>query len=189
MSYKFNNDDRKQANEVSANKDYLPFGVNAVELVGATAGETNDGKQFLELTVTDGAIESNARVWFTGKASPYSLQTIQQIVVHHAKEADKEKARMAVQTVADLDALTALLNKMCQGAELWVTVYYDPTRTYQTQSGESKRSINTNVYGYEPKLKPELMPAAQPETVNVPLQQDNILDDGTVNIPSGGNWG
>lgn len=159
MSYKFNNEDRKQANEVSEQTERLPFGVNNVKLVGATASETPEGKEFLALTVSNGEVEAEARVWFTGKASPYSLQTIQQIVVHSASEADKEKARMGVQTVADLDALADLLNKMCVGAELWVTVYYDPSRTYVNQNGETKRSINTNVYGYEPKLKPELMPS------------------------------
>lgn len=160
MAYKFQAGDK----EVTEHKDYMPFGVNTVKLVGAVSSQTEAGKDYIELTVENAdGIEDNARVWFTGKASPYSYQTIQQIIVHSAKtDSAKEKARQAVEACQDSDELANLLNAKCEGAELWVTKYYDPTRTYENANGEVKRSINTNVYGYEPKLKPELMPKDEP---------------------------
>jgi hypothetical protein len=183
MAHKFSDED-KTAEE---RKDYLPFGVNTVKLVGATAGETESGKDYIEVTVaTDDGIEDNARVWFTGGASKYSFQTIQQIVVHSAKtDSAKEKARMEVEKCVDTDEMTNLLNSKCVGAECWVTKYYDPTRTYVNQSGETKKSINTNLYGYEPKLKPELMPVEQPKDTIHPVDGE-ITDDGKINIP--GQW-
>lgn len=177
MSYKLTKDD-KMAKE---RKEYMPFGVNIVKLLGATAGETAAGKDYIELTVQNAdGIEDNARVWFTGGASPYSYQTIQQIVVHHAKtDADKEKARLAVEKCQDSDELANLLNSKCEGAELWLTKYYDPSRTYMNASGETKKSINTSIYGYEPKLKPELMPKTD-EVTPANGSQEVTLD----NIPA-----
>jgi hypothetical protein len=178
MSYNFTDED-KQAEE---RKDYLPFGVNTVEIVGATAGETEAGKDYIEVTVKTGDIEDNARVWFTGGAAKYSFQTIQQIVVHSAKtSADKEKARMEAEKCVNTDDMANLLNSKCVGAECWVTKYYDPTRTYTSQGGETKKSINTNLYGYEPKLKPELMPQEQTKDEIAPVDVDS-----DVQIP--GEW-
>jgi hypothetical protein len=104
-------------------------------------------------------------------------------VVHSAKtDADKEKARMAVENCKDTDDLSNLINDKCVGAECWVTKYYDPTRTYSNNAGEVKKSINTNLYGYEPKLKPELMPQTD-TVVEVNTDEQVSLDD----IPS--EWG
>lgn len=189
MAYKFTKEDREVANQEQTER--MPFGVNTVKIVGATYGETDAGKEFLEIEVknADGLVDS-ARVWFTGKASPYSLQTVQQIVVHSAKEADKEKARQAVQNAVDGNALADIINKRCVGAEAWLTKYYDATRTYTNQNGETKRSINTNIVGYEPKLKPSLMPEDSKSTDQVSDEAlDNLgtkVEASTVNIPS--NW-
>lgn len=156
MSYAFKDGDK----DAVERKEYMPFGVNTVTLLGATPGQTDAGKDYIELTVKNAdGVEDNARVWFVGGASKYSFQTLQGIVVHSAKTpADKEKARMATEKCQSSDELADLLNSKSVGGELWLTKYYDPTRTYTNQSGEPKRSINTNVYAYEPKLKPELMP-------------------------------
>jgi hypothetical protein len=180
MAYKFNDEDKTAPERT----DYLPFGVNTVEIVGATAGETDAGKDYIEVTVKLGDIEDNARLWFTGGASKYSFQTLQQIVVHSAKtDADKEKARMAAEKCVDTDDMANLLNSKCVGAECWVTKYYDPTRTYSNANGDLKKSINTNLYGYKPNEKPELMPAPADEIIPV---EGNITDDGKINIP--GQW-
>ena len=183
MSYNFTDEDRETANQDRTER--MPFGINVVKLVGATANENKDGKEFLEVTVANAAgLEDTAKFWFTGGASPYSLQKVQQIVVHSAKtDSAKEQAREAVQAIKDLDALASMLNSKCVGAEAWLTKYYDPSRTYQNQNGDTKRSINTELTGYEPVLKPELMPAPADEIIPV---EGNITDDGKINIP--GQW-
>ena len=178
MSYKFNDEDK----QAEARQEYLPFGVNVCKLVGATSGVTEAGKDYIAVTVDSDGIEADARVWFTGGAAKYSFQTIQQIVVHSAKtDTAKEQARQATDKCQDTDALANLLNSKCVGAECWVTVYYDPARTYTNSNGELKKSINTNLYGYEPKLKPELLPVEGPKDEVHPVN-----DDTEVTIP--GEW-
>lgn len=177
MPYKFNDEDKE---EVSSFKDRLPFGVNTVKLVGVTAGETDAGKNYIEVTVeNEDGIEDSARVWFVGGAVKYSFDTLRQIVVHSAKtDSAKEQARLAFEKCLDSDAVADLMNKKCVGAELWVTKYYDPTRTYTNADGETRRSINTNLYGYEPNLKPELMPDEKPKDTVA-----EVKDDEPVSIP------
>jgi hypothetical protein len=188
MAYKFTSEDKVDVER----KEYLPFGVNDVKLVGATAGETESSKDFIELTVANAdGVEDNARVWFTGGASPYSFQTIKQIVVHSAKtDADKEKARMAIENTVDTDEMVDLLNKRCVGGQLWVTKYLDPTRTYSNSAGEVKQSINTSIYGYEPKLKPELMPTETSGNAAVDSAFPGATKvDASEGIPSDDGWG
>lgn len=155
MAYEFTDEDKAATSDF---QDRIPFGVSEVVLVGATAGETEAGKDYLELTVADkNGVEDSARVWFTGGASPYSFQTIRQIVVHTAAEADKEKARMAVENTTNTDDMADLLNSKCEGKQLWFTKFYSPDRTYERE-GVTYRSIDSRVYGYAPKDHPELMP-------------------------------
>lgn len=165
MSYNFNEDDKK----VREFKETLPFGVSKVQLMLAEAGVIEsekdgvDDKDFIELSITNEAgVEDTARLWFVGGAANISFNTLRDIVVHSAKtEADKAKARDAVDAVTSTDDLVAILNDHCIGSELWFTKYYDPNRTYQAQDGSVRKSVNKNVYGYEPRLKPELMPQEQ----------------------------
>lgn len=186
MAYKFQTGDK----DVAERKEYLPFGINKARFVGATASETEAGKDYIEIAVaTEAGIEDSARVWFVGKAAPYSFQTVQQIIVHSVKsDSDKEKARQAVEACNDSDELADLLNKKCVGAEVWVTKYYDPSRTYTNANGELKKSVNTNIYGYAPKLKPELMPQETDNTVAGAVKQANAVAaealSGSANIPS-----
>lgn len=157
MAYNFSDEDKAATSDF---QDRIPFGVHEVQFVGASAGETEANKDYIDVTVADASgVEERVRVWFTGGASPYSFQTLRQIAVHTAKTDDaKEKARMAVENTKNTDELANLLNKNCVGGSLWFTKYYDPSRTYDS-NGQTRRSINTNVYGYEPKPKPELMPS------------------------------
>lgn len=190
MAYSFNDDD-KAATDF---EERIPFGVSEVTLVGAVSGQTNDGKDFIELTVADkNGLEDNARFWFTGGASPYSFQGLRQIIVHTAKEADKEKARMAVESTADTDSLAELMMKQCVGKQLWFTKFYSPDRTYVNQNGDTKRSIDNRAYGYAPKDRPELMPTAADtnKTVSTPFGDatETTTADAAGAIPADGAWG
>jgi hypothetical protein len=156
MAHKFNDDEKK----VQEFAERMPFGVSKVQLVFAEADHTEAGKEFIKLTVANEAgIEDSAMLWFVGGAANISFNTLRQIAVHSGKdEAQKQKIGEAIDAVEDTESLCALFNEKLIGAELWFTKYYDPKRTYQNSAGYTKKSINNNVYGYEPKLKPELMP-------------------------------
>lgn len=185
MAYEFNDEDKAATDDF---QERIAFGVSEVTLVGAVSGQTEAGKDYLELTVADkSGTEDSARVWFTGGASPYSFQTIRQIVVHTAKsDEDKEKARMAVENTKDTDELADLLNSKCEGKQLWFTKFYSPDRTYQNNNGETKRSIDNRVYGYLPKDRPELMPS---DTDAVQSTFPGATAEAADSIPADDAWG
>ena len=171
MAYKFN-DESKAVKEFG---DYLPFGVHKVQLMLAEAGETDAGKPFIEINfATEDGIEDKARVWFVSDANAnISFNTLRQMLVHNTPEGHKDKARDAVDAVKDIDELATLLNEKMMAGEFWVTKYYDPSRTYTNQAGDTKKSINTNMYGYEPKARPDLMPGKADEN-GEPVVDENV---------------
>jgi hypothetical protein len=165
MAHEFNSEDK----EVKEFSERIGFGVNKVQATGFEAGTTDDGKDYIDTgVVTEDGIEETVRSWFTGGASNISFNTFRQIAVHNAKtEEAKAAAREAVDAVKDTDELAALLNTNVSGGELWLTKYLDPKRTYQNSAGQTRPSINTNIMGYEPKLKPELMPKTNTRVADV----------------------
>lgn len=195
-------DDDKQVKEFS---ERIPFGVTKVQLMLAESSPEGAEKEYIDIHVTTAeGLEDRARLWFTGGATNISFNTLRQIIVHGAQGDDqKAKARDAVDACADTDELVALINEKCIGGECWVTKYYDPSRTYENSAGETKRSINTNIYGYEPKLKPELMPQksgadlfheaatkVMPGSKEVPFASDGDAPGTTVapEIPGKDGW-
>lgn len=186
MAYKFNDEDKSVADQA----ERMPFGVNRVYLIGATAGETDAGKDFVELTFkNDDEIEDTARVWFTGGASKYSFATLRQIAVHNAKDAEKESVRLAVESCKDNDELVALLNKNVVGGEFWVEKYYDPISTYTGTDGNEYRSVNRNIRGYEPKLKPELLDKPADAVQSTFPGAEPVSGKEAADIPADNAWG
>lgn len=142
--------------------NYFEEGTHKVKISAAVLGETQDGKEYMEFTVVDdsGEKEDTARVWFNSdKAIQYSFNIIKAIFVHNAPEKKKQEIRDFVDNLEDTPALA----KACQallGKECWFQVSRDPNRTYVAGDGQTKPSINKNVYGYEPK--PRTIQAAAP---------------------------
>ena len=160
MAHEFSTEDK----EIKEFSERIDFGVHKVQLVGGEAGTTSDGKDYIDVAiVSKDGIEETVRMWFVGGASNISFNTIRQILVHSVEsEENKATVRDAVDAVKDTEQLAGLLAR-AQGGELWLTKYLDPKRTYQNAQGQTRPSINTNIYGYEPKLKPELMPKDAPK--------------------------
>ena len=155
-------DDTKQVKEFDSK--YFAFGVHKVQLVLFELGGTEEGeKEYIEVTVCDpedGEKTDTARVWFsTENAANYAFNTLRAIAVHNAKDANKDVMKKAIDAVADTEDLVNFLNDKLVGKEAWFTKFYDPNRTYTNQNGETKRSVNKNIYGYEPADHPELMPS------------------------------
>lgn len=190
MSYSFTEEDK----EVKEFKESISFGVHKVQFLGATAEETDAGKDFIAVgIVSEDGIEDEARLWFVGGASNISFNTLRAIVVHNAKEADKEKAGAEADACKDTQELADLLIKYLEGGgELWYTKFYDPKRTYTTDNG-TFRSINKNIYSYPPKSRPDLMPNPEAEAktaddlLEEPFQSGTPVDATTkAQIPD--NW-
>lgn len=151
------NDENKTVTEF--NQNWFGFGVHKVHVGLIELGETEAGKEFIEVTLLgDNEEEDTARVWFTSdKAANYSFNVLRQIFVHNAPEDKKDKARDEIDAITDTKALAELLQKIV-GGECWFTKYPSPDRTYQAKDGSTKKSIDKNIMGYEPKLREDLMP-------------------------------
>lgn len=152
--------DNKQVQEFS-DGNWLPFGVSKVQIGMIELGGTAEGeKEYIEFSlIGPNNEEDTARVWFTTDAATnYSFNVLRQIYVHNAPEEAKDAARETMDGTKDTTELVEIMNDKLVGGECWFTKYYDPERTYVNQGGDTKKSINKNIYGYEPKLKPSLMP-------------------------------
>ena len=183
MSFNFD-DETKQVREF---KQTIPFGVSKVQCTGVLADVTEAGLDFIEIGVVNAeGIEDSARLWFTTPQSGnISFNVARAIAVHQGKtEEEKQKIGERVDGVKNSEELAEVLNDVCgNGGELWFTKYYDPQRTYAGKDGQMRQSINKNVYGYEPKLKPELMPKAANDD-GTPATIDEVVND---NDPAASN--
>ncbi len=153
-------DENKTVREFTNN--YFDYGVHNVLIGEVELGQTDAGKEYIEITVVDpgnAEITDSARVWFTSdKAANYSFNVLRTIFVHNTPEARKDEARDIFDRVQDTETLVQIMQGV-KGKECWFTKYQDPERTYTAQDGTQRKSVNKNVMGYAPKLKPELIPA------------------------------
>lgn len=184
-------DSHKIVKEILDGNSYIPFGVSEVKLNIATADKTDSGKEFIEVHVVDSEDrEDSARIWFTTeKAANYGFNILRAIIIHNTPEDKRDAMTAKISKLPDTDALAALLNETCTGKQLWFTKYYDETRTYE-RDGKTRRQINRNVYGYQPKERPELMPTQQTEDApaeDVPFGPGEPARD-DVQIPAKGDW-
>lgn len=172
--------------------NWFGFGVHEVTIGEVSEGETDSGTDYIEFTLLgDNQEEDTARVWLTEKSEKYSFRTLKDIYVHCAPEAKKEEARKSFDEAADSTAVVELLQN-CIGAKIWFTKYPDPKRSYVNQAGETKPSINKNVYGYAPKPRDDLIPP-QDKVVDVDTDKpitakdlggEDASGDAKANIPS-----
>lgn len=187
---KFNDDMKKEYSN-----DYFGWGVHRVLIGEVENGGTEEGeKEYVEVTVMDpdnGDITDKARVWFTTEAAQlYSFNTLRNIYVHNAPEAKKEAARKEFDAVGDTTELCALMNLRLIGKECWFTKYPDPKRTYVGQDGVTRKSVNKNVLGYEPKVDERLMPRSDDkDALNETFPgAEKATGDAVANIPGDDDW-
>lgn len=180
-------DDTKAVTEFSDN-NWFGFGVHEVTIGAIELGTTDKDQEYMEVTVLgDNEEEDTARVWFSSeKAANYSFNVLRQIYVHNAPEKQKDAARDAVDAAKDTTELHELLQKLV-GKKCWFTKYPSRDRTYIAKDGSTKKSIDKNIMGYEPKLQADRIPkddqkedlnktfpGAEPATGEA---ADNIPDD------------
>lgn len=185
------NDENKAVKEF--NNDYFSFGIHEVQMQLFTVETNDNGNEYLEVGVVGkDSEEDSVRLYLTEKAANYTFNTMRQIFVHIAPEDKREEAGKLIDAVKDSDELIKLLNDKALGGKCWYTKYYDPKTTYVNKAGETKRSVNTNIYGYEPKPRPELMPdTGAPSVGGTPLDEPfpsgtPLTDSEKAEIPD--NW-
>lgn len=140
---------------------FFKFGVHKVQIDGVVIDEDDQDREYVEVGVIDpenADTTANVRMWLhTDGSKKFTFSRLRDLYVHNAPKEEKENARISFDAVEDGVELIQLLDKLI-GKDAWIDVYPDPTRKYQNSKGEWKPSINTNIYGYEPKPRPELLP-------------------------------
>lgn len=182
MAYKF--DDEVKAVKEFSDSNWLGFGVHKVKIGAIEHGLTENDKEYVEFTVLgENEEEDTARVWFTSqKAANYSFNICRGIYVHNAPKDKKDAARDQFDALEDAEAMVKLMNEKLIGGECWFTKYPSPDRTYQASDGSIRKSIDKNVYGYEPRLREDLLPVdEQKDELNKTFPGSTI--DGSANIP------
>lgn len=182
MAYKF--DDEVKAVKEFNDSTWLGFGVHKVKIGAIEHGLTENDKEYVEFTVLgENEEEDTARVWFTSqKAANYSFNICRSIYVHNAPKDKKDAARDQFDALEDAEAMVKLMNEKLIGGECWFTKYPSPDRTYQAADGSIRKSIDKNVYGYEPRLREDLLPVdEQKDELNKTFPGSTA--DASVNIP------
>lgn len=179
MAHEFSTEAREF--EGNGDSNWFGFGVHEVTIGEITEGTTDSGTDFIEfILLGENGEEDSARVWLTEKSEKYSFATLRSIYVHCAPEEAKDKARVSFDKAADSSAVVDMMNDKCVGKKIWFTKYPDPKRTYQSTSGETKQSINKNIYGYEPKPRNDLIPK---QDAVVEVTGDETDEDIAAGIP------
>lgn len=134
-------------------KEPEPFfkeGVHRVVIDSAKFEKNQDGKIFLEVKVIgEENQKADARLWFTEKARPYSIDTIRKIFVHNAADdSAKDKIRTAIAMIKSLAELNAILPKLA-GKECWYSIK-KLDNTYIDRNGNEKNSYDKNLTSYKP---------------------------------------
>lgn len=187
------NDESKAVKEF-ADSNYFGYGVHHVHIGAVDRGFTGDdpenGKEYFEITVLgDNEEEDTARVWFSSdKAANYSFNVLRQIAVHNAPEDQKDAMRDTVDAVADTEELLKVLNEKVVGGDCWFTKYQSPDRTYKAADGTVRKSVDKNVYGYEPKLRTDLISNDELTKENIDTVFPVGDDAGSVAIPKNTDW-
>lgn len=176
----------KEDKAVSERGNYFSYGVHLVTIGLIEHSPATDEKPYIAVTVLgDHGEEDTVRCYFVGGASNISFNTLRQIYVHNAPEDKKDDARNTIDGAADTEHLVELLSDKLMDKECWYTAYPSPTRTYLDRNNVERHSIDKNIYGYEPKLKTDLIPDGQQQlkAEDFPLDSVPASAAETANIP------
>lgn len=178
MAFEFDDESRKVS---EFNSNYFPFGVSKVQIGMVEHDETDDGKEYIDVSVVDpedAERSDSARLWLTSaKGANRTFNVLRTIGTHNVPEAKRDAFQKRFDAIKNGEELASIMSSFV-GKECWFTKYVDPTRTYMDARGVKRQSVNKDVMGYEPKLKPELMPAQAKS-----LDPNDYPDD--VPFPSG----
>jgi len=105
---------------------------------------------------------------------PYTLRTLQGILVHNTKtEIDADKVRAYFRKLDDSDNLDL---KKFNGAQAWYKKEKNG-ETYTNKDGEERDSYDTGIFNYEPKMKKPADTVIEDITEDAPIDLSEIPFD------------
>lgn len=153
---------------------YFTEGVHAVTITEADFEKNPNGKVFLNVKVEGvNGEQGSARLWFTGAATPFSVDKIRKIFVHNAKDDEqKQKIRDFFKSMKSLYEMSQLIQKL-PGKSCWYTIQ-KTEETYIDNNGDEKYRYERNIWGYEPKLKSKSENIAEDIDLSEPVDLSEI---------------
>lgn len=137
----------------SGERTWFTEGVHRVLVESMSHEKNTNGTPYIKVNVIDESdpdIKGSANMYTSEKALPYTLRTLQGILVHNTKtQIDEEKVRAYFHKLDDLDDIDF---KKFNGAQCWFKKEKNG-ETYTGTDGEEHDSYDTGVFSYEPKMK------------------------------------
>jgi len=148
---------------------FIREGIHSVTIEKVGFEKNANDKPYLNVEVKDeNGNEGAAKIWFTGAAIPYSINTIRTIFVHNASnEEDKEKLRQFFKGLEgkSLYELSQFTDKLV-GKQAWYSVR-KTDETYEDKDGNTKSRYDRSIWGYEPTFKDEKETASKDVALSV----------------------
>lgn len=165
----------EEVDKAAERKPYFGHGIWEVTIDDVDLEENSNGKPLLRFTVKgDGGEETNrATMFLTEKAIPWTMASIQGILVHNAKtDAGKDKVRNYLRGLKDASDLD--LEKLL-GATAWLEVTQSD-RQFTRDDGTTGYYDDFRLLHYKPKQSPddlvkEMIAGGEPvDTDDVPFK-------------------
>jgi hypothetical protein len=156
---------------------YFTEGVHAVTITEASFEKNPNDKVFLNVKVESvNGEQGEARLWFTGAATPFSVDKIRKIFVHNAKDDDqKQKVRDFFKNMKSLYEMSQLVQKL-PGKSCWYTIQ-KTEETYIDNNGDEKYRYERSIWAYEPKLKNKSEKSTEDITEDIDISEPVDLSE------------
>lgn len=136
----------------SGDRTWFLEGVYRVLIESISAEKNANDTPYLKFTVldeNDPDIKGTANLYTSEKALPYTLRTLQGILVHNTKtDIAADKVRKYFRELKDTDDIDL---KKFNGAQAWYRKEKNG-ETYLNTKGEERDSYDTGIFSYEPKM-------------------------------------
>lgn len=181
-------DEIKQAKEFN-DSPYFGYGVHKVQIDLVEFGSTDNGKEYIEVSIVgENGEEDKVRVWFTSvKAATYSWNVLRLIAVHNTPEDKRDEMKAKFDALEDPVQMADLMTEF-YGKECWFTKYPSKDRTYLASDGSTKKSIDKNIMGYEPKPQPDRIPQSDKDMLNQTFPEGDGPVDLNANAKIPNEW-
>lgn len=143
-------------------QNYLGIGVHEVEVTSVELTKAGTGTLGIRFNVENGDGRSDATMWLSEAALPYTIENVSRLMVHNAPDDKKAEARTFMSNVNSAKALFDTVVEALKAREklkkpfmAFLSIREDQSgRTYTDKNGEEKPSLTRNLLSYRPKETP-----------------------------------
>lgn len=168
-------------------QNYLGLGVHEVTVTSVELTQAKTGTLGIRFNVENADGRSDVTMWLSEGALPYTVENVSRLMVHNAKEENKQTARIHMANISSAKELFETVKQVIderQAANTTPFVCFLSIReakdgsTYVNKDGETKPSLERNLLSYKPKETQ--VQAVAKATGATPVSKDEL---GINNLP------